>query len=154
MSRGIVAQVNVSPGGVPKRPVAEAYVGPLGLAGDDHANKAVHGGPDRAVCLFAEERIASLAAEGHPIAAGSTGENITTRGIDWERVVPGARLRVGAEVLLEITRFAAPCKTNAQWFREGDFSRISHKLHPGWSRAYARVVTPGVVRAGDEVEVL
>jgi MOSC domain-containing protein YiiM len=151
---GQIVQLNTSPGGVPKRPVAQAHVDALGLAGDDHDDLVHHGGPERAVSLFAIERIEALAAEGHPIAAGSVGENVTTRGLDWDAVQPGARLRLGPEVVVEITSFAAPCRTIRASFREGGFNRISQKLFPGWSRAYARVIATGVVRSGDAIELL
>jgi MOSC domain-containing protein YiiM len=154
MPGATIVQVNVSAGGVPKRPVAEAHIGALGLAGDDHDDKVDHGGPDRAVCLFAIERIEALIGEGHPIGPGTTGENITTRGLRWEAVVPGARLRLGPEALIEITGYAPPCKTNARWFTGGEFKRISHKVFPGWSRVYARVLVPGTVRPGDGVEIV
>ncbi len=146
-----IVQVSVSAGGVPKLPVAEAAVGPLGLGGDSQRHTDFHGGPDRAVCLYSLERIEALAAQGHPIAPGCTGENVTVRGLDWQRVLPGVRLRLGGEVVVEITGFAPPCKANRRWFKDGNVSRISHKLHPGWSRAYARVLTSGIVRPGDEV---
>jgi MOSC domain-containing protein YiiM len=154
MARGEIVQVNTSPGGVPKRPVAQVQVDLLGLSGDDHDDLVHHGGPDRAVSLFAIERIEALAGEGHPIAAGSVGENITTRGIDWDAVQPGARLRLGAEVVIEITSFAAPCRTIRASFRGGDFNRINQKRFAGWSRAYARVLVTGLVRSGDPVELV
>jgi MOSC domain-containing protein YiiM len=149
----MIVQVNISPGGVPKLPVAFAEVGILGLAGDDHHDKAFHGGPERAVCLFALELIEALAAEGHRIEPGSLGQNVTTRGIDWARVSPGARVRLGGDVLLEILRYAPPCRTIQRWFNGGDFKRISQKLHPGWSRTYARVLAPGTIRPGDPIEL-
>lgn len=154
VSRGTIVQVSVSGGGVPKLPVPQARVGPLGLEGDVQRNKIHHGGPDRAVCLYAMERLQTLATEGHPIAPGTIGENLTIAGLDWAEVVVGARLRVGAEVRLEVTVFAPPCRTIRQSFKDGDFNRISDKRHPGWSRAYARVLIPGLVRAGDPVELL
>ncbi|MCZ7578254.1 MAG: MOSC domain-containing protein [Dehalococcoidia bacterium] len=152
--RGSIVQVSISSGGVPKLPVSEGHVTELGIEGDGHDNPELHGGPERALCLFAIERIEAMAAEGHPIAVGSTGENITTRGIDWDLVVPGARLRLGADVLVEVTRYTTPCKTNARWFKAGDFNRMHQGLFPGYSRVYARVLTGGVVRPGDEVVLL
>lgn len=148
-----VAQVSISNGGVPNLPVAEGVVTELGIIGDAHNDSEHHGGIERALCLFAVERIGAMAAEGHPIAAGSTGENITTRGLDWDLVVPGVRLRIGP-VLVEVTRYTTPCKTNERWFLGGDFSRMHHNLHPGWSRVYARVLEPGAIRPGDAIEVI
>lgn len=151
---GSIVQVSISRGGVPKLPVSEGRVTELGIEGDGHDNPGIHGGPERALCLFAMERIEAMAAEGHPIGAGSTGENITTRGVDWDLVVPGARLRLGADVLLEVTRYTTPCKTNARWFAGGDFNRMHQNLFPGFSRVYARVIAGGVVRPGHEIELL
>lgn len=152
MTSGRLASINVSQGGVPKRPVGEASVSTGGLAGDRQRNLRVHGGPDRAVSLYAAERIAALRLAGHPIDAGTTGENLTVSGVDWDAVVPGARLRVG-EVVLEVTRYASPCETIAGSFSGGEFTRISQKLHAGWSRVYARVLAAGTVRTGDPVEL-
>lgn len=151
---GRVVQVSVSPGGVPKSPVSEARVGPLGLEGDGHAAFWTHGGPLRAVCLFAIEAIERVRAEGHPIAPGSTGENLTTAGIELARLPIGTRLAVGAEVLLEVTSPAMPCETITGSFRDRKSGRISILLHPDDSRVYARVLREGVVRAGDPIRVL
>jgi len=151
---GAIVQVSVSKGGVPKLPVLEAQVGELGLAGDGHDDTANHGGPERALCLFSLERIEAMAAEGHPIAPGSTGDNVTLSGIDWDAVVPGARLRLGADVLVEVTRYTTPCKTNAASFKDGDFNRMHQNLFPGFSRVYARVLAGGAIRPGDSAELL
>ena len=81
----------------------------LGVAGDRQENTEVHGGPERAVSFFSLERILALHAEGHPIFPGSVGENVTISGLDWEQVLPGTRLRLGAEVLVELTKYTTPC---------------------------------------------
>lgn len=150
---GRVHRINVSRGGVPKRSIGQARIDAAGVAGDRQATPKVHGGPDRAVCLFALERIEALQAEGHNIEAGSSGENLTLAGIRWDGLAPGDRLRIGAGVVLEVTSYTAPCEQNARWFKDGNFLRISHKRHPGWSRLYARVVHPGEVQTGDQVIV-
>jgi MOSC domain-containing protein YiiM len=136
---------------VPKLPVPEARVTVDGIAGDRQRNREVHGGVNRAVCLFSLEVIEALQAEGHAIEPGSSGENLTIAGLDWAGLKPGDRLRIGDAVLLEIMSYTSPCKYNARWFAGGDFSRISQKIHPGWSRVYARVLGEGVVRPGDAV---
>jgi MOSC domain-containing protein YiiM len=148
-----VHQINISDGGLPKQPVREAKVTEKGLAGDRQRNLKVHGGPDRAVCLFSLELIERLQDEGHTIDSGFAGENLTLAGLDWEKLMPGMQLTVGPEVRLEITSYCAPCEWNGRWFRAGEFSRISQKKNPGWSRVYAKVLTGGVVRPGDAVVV-
>jgi len=149
---GRLASINVSGGGVPKRPVSSARVTPSGVEGDRQADLEHHGGVERAVSVFSLERIESLRREGHPIAVGSTGENLTVRGLDWNRVVPGADLRVGS-VLLRITSYATPCSTIQASFWGGHFARISQKNHPGWSRVYARVLEGGSVEVDDPVRI-
>ncbi len=146
-------QISVSDGGVPKLPVPEARITINGVAGDRQRNPDIHGGPDRAVCLFSLEVIEALQAEGHSIKPGSSGENLTIDGLDWAHLQPGDRLRIGDDVRLEIVKYTEPCRFNAQWFQDGNFNRINQKKHPGWSRLYARVLAEGVVRSGDSVAV-
>jgi MOSC domain-containing protein YiiM len=151
---GRVASINCSNGGVPKKAITVARVSLSAIEGDAQHNLKYHGGPDRAVSLYSLERIEALRAEGHPVAAGTTGENITVIGLDWNLVVPGVKVRIGAEVVLEITSFTKPCKTIRESFVDGHFVRISQKLHPGWSRVYARVLAEGQIKSGDVVEVI
>jgi MOSC domain-containing protein YiiM len=151
---GTIVQVSVSTGGVPKRAVATARVTPLGLEGDAHRDTEHHGGPERAVCLYALEAIEALRAEGHPIAPGTIGENVTVAGLDWAAVTPGAHLLLGERVLLRVTRYTSPCLNIASAFRDGDYARVAQKRHPGWSRVYTRVLRPGVIRPGDAVRLV
>ncbi|MEZ4362984.1 MAG: MOSC domain-containing protein [Kofleriaceae bacterium] len=146
-----VAQINLSPGGVPKLPVARAHVGFGGVVGDAQSDLRLHGGPDRAVCLWSLDVIALLREEGHPVSAGSTGENLTLAGLDWARVTPGVRLQVGANVLLEITDYATPCRTIRHCFLKRRYGRISHKKYPAHSRVYARVLRAGELVVDDPV---
>ena len=152
--KGRVVQISVSPGGVPKLPVASARVTLEGLEGDGHRDLEHHGGPERALCLFSLEQIRALQAEGHPVTPGAIGENLTLEGIDWERVQPGAVLELGEEVRIEITRYTSPCFNIKPSFVGGDFARVSQKQHPGWSRVYAKVLQPGPIRQGDPVRLL
>jgi MOSC domain-containing protein YiiM len=147
-----LASINLSRGGVPKTTVFEALVTEDGLDGDRQRDLRYHGGRERAVVLFSLELIEALQREGHPIAVGATGENLTLSGVDWAALVPGAELQIG-EVRLAITKYASPCDNIRPSFLAGDFTRISQKRHAGWSRLCARVVTGGVVRVGDPVAV-
>jgi len=126
----------------------------LGLLGDAHNDTKGHGGPERAVCVYSLERIRSLQTEGHPIDVGTAGENVTVKGVSWDLVVPGTRLELGDNVLLEIASFTSPCKTIRASFMDGKFARIAQKLYPGWSRVYARVLSEGVIRLDDPVQLV
>ena len=151
---GRIVQLSVSNGGVPKRAVPMARITPLGLEGDAHRDGEHHGGPERAVCLFAMEAIRELQAEGHPLVPGALGENVTLEGLDWSAVQPGTRLQLGDEVVLEVTRYTTPCFNIRPAFRGGDYSLVSQKRHPGRSRVYARVVATGMLHGGDPARLL
>jgi MOSC domain-containing protein YiiM len=147
---GVVFSINCSEGGVPKLPVPEALVSSFGVFGDSQNNRKHHGGPDRAVCLFSLERIRAMQDEGHPIGTGTTGENLTISGLDWDLVGPGSIIEIG-DAILEITDYTTPCRTIRESFKGHKFMRMSQKHHPGWSRVYARVLKEGLIRTGDAV---
>lgn len=150
---GTLHSIQVSDGGVPKLPRDAGSVRAAGLEGDRQRDLRNHGGPMRAVSLYALELIEALRSEGHPVSPGSLGENLTLAGIPWDRMLPDATVEVG-EVSLLLTSFANPCRTIAGSFRDGAFERVSQKAHPGWSRLYARVLREGTVRVGDPVRIV
>jgi MOSC domain-containing protein YiiM len=150
---GRLESINASRGGVPKRSMFEALITEHGIDGDRQRDLRFHGGPDRAIVLFSLDVIAALQREGHSIAAGTTGENLTISGVPWHTIVPGTELQVG-EARLLVTKFTSPCEKIAFSFLENDFTRISQKLHAGWSRVSARVLAGGLVTIGDAVELV
>jgi MOSC domain-containing protein YiiM len=150
---GYVFQINVSRGGVPKTGRVRSDITTLGLSEDRQRDAKLHGGEDRAVCLYSLERILSLQRQGHPVFPGAMGENLTLTGLDWAVIQPGVRLRIG-EALLETSGYTNPCSNLEPFFLNGDYSRVSQKANPGWSRLYARVLQPGRVQIGDPVQVL
>lgn len=139
---GRVVSIHVSNGGVPKLVVPSARITANGVEGDRQRNLKYHGGPDRALCPYSQELRDALRAEGHPVEPGSMGENVLVAGIDWQRMVPGARLRLGA-VEIELTAFTRPCRNIQGSFRDGRFIRVSAEKYPGWSRVYSRVLMGG-----------
>jgi MOSC domain-containing protein YiiM/SAM-dependent methyltransferase len=154
-STGVVVAVNVSRGGVPKLPVAGTRIRTLGLDGDSHTDTRNHGGHLQAVCLYSVESIERVASEGHTAFPGAYGENLTLAGIDWNGLRTGDRLRLGSDgPLLQLTDDATPCAKQAQWFIEGDISRISIRRYPEDARWYASVVEEGTVAPGDRVELI
>lgn len=146
---GTVDALHLGDGGVPKHGVDRVDVDWSGVVGDRQATRRHHGRPNQALCLWSSEVIATLQADGHPIAPGSTGENITVRGLRWADVRPGVRLRIGT-VTCEVSSYAVPCSQNSGWFLDGRFRVIHHSNGPV-SRVYATVLAPGGIAVGDDV---
>ena len=147
---GRVEQLNVSNGGVPKRPVPEFEVGRRGPLNDHQRFRRHHGRVWQALCLWSAEVIEALQAEGHPIGYGSAGENVTVRGIAWSALRSGTLAETGP-VGARLTVAAEPSSQNAEWLPGGDCGRMDHGPHPGWSRWSATVERGGIVRHGDPV---
>ena len=158
-SRGQIASINVShPGGVPKRPIDRTVITTRGLVGDGQRTKEpVHGGPEKAVCLFGVEQIRRVNADGHHLYPGAIGENLTVSGLDLGGLASGDQLRIGDPAsgpIIQLSDPAAPCKNIAGSFEDWRIARVSHKVRPEDSRWYARVLREGPVVSGDPIELL
>jgi MOSC domain-containing protein YiiM len=158
---GSIVQVNISPGGIPKRPIAEAEVTPEGIRGDSWAHPQIHGGLKQALLLITSEGIEELVAQGYPLHAGALGENLTVAGLDRRQMRIGQRYRAG-KILLEITKIRAPCSQldvygasimQAVYDAQVNAGDVSS---PRWglSGFYARVLRPGVVRPRDIIQLI
>ena len=154
---GNILQVNISGGGVPKRPILLGKLSVRGFAGDRFAHPNIHGGPNQAVLLIADETIQHLIHLGFPVYRGALGENLTTSGISPNGWRAGQTFRVGS-AKIELTWPRQPCPTLDRYgsiqkeiydlaVKRGDHS--SDK----WGRSgfYARVLRPGEVVAGDPI---
>jgi MOSC domain-containing protein YiiM len=164
-----VNSAHVGPGvraattGIDKRPVdgpvevrpPGAMRGGLGsgLVGDSIGNSKFHGGDDQAVYAYAREDLDVWQGQiDREITNGMFGENVTTSGVDVTNAVIGERWRVGSGgLLLQVTRPRTPCKTFAM--RMGIRGWIKTFTNGGTPGAYLRVLEPGPVAAGDEIEV-
>ena len=159
--QGTIVQINISPGGLPKRPVSGGSIASLGIEGDRHAHPEIHGGPRQAILLIASEVVEELQRRGYPIDYGSLGENLTTRGIDVHELRIGDRLRAGG-ALLEITKPRGPCSALDIYGpgikQEIYDKRVKARDHtsPYWgmSGMYLSVVEPGTVAPGDIIAVV
>lgn len=140
-----------------KRPVQGVVaVHALGLAGDQVADTKNHGGPDKAVYVFAREDLDWWAGElGRPLPDGLFGENLTTCGIDVNQALVGERWRIGT-ALLEVASIRIPCSVFANWMGLSGYHnarwirRFTAVARPG---PYLRVLEEGELAAGDEVVV-
>jgi len=155
-----ILQINVSPGGVPKRPIPNGIVTPLGITGDGHAHPQIHGGPRKAILLITSEGLDELKEQGFALYRGALGENLTTHGLNRRSVRVGQRYRIG-EILVEITKVRAPCETlNAypgiqKAIYDPDV-KAGNPASPLWglSGFYASVLQPGSIRPGDPIQLL
>ncbi len=142
---------------IAKRPARAALaVGTLGLDGDEQADRALHGGPDKAVHLYAWSHYATWQRELPGCGAlwrapGAFGENLSVEGLDETGVCIGDRWRAG-DVEIEVSQGRQPCwKLNLRFGVPDMARRVQDSLRAGW---YARVVRPGTVSAGDAMELL
>jgi MOSC domain-containing protein YiiM len=136
--------------GICKTPALFGEIGTLGVAGDAVLDRKHHGGPDQAVYLYLQSDYDWWAGElGEALPPGIFGENLTIAGIAGDRLSVGDRLTIG-DVLLELTMHRTPCNTFAA--RMGDRKWVRRFHNAGRPGAYARVLVPGSVRAGDRVD--
>ena len=134
-----------------KRPVdGPVEVTALGLVGDQQLSRS-HGGPDKAVYAYAEEDAHWWAGElGRTIAPGTFGENLRTSGLDVTSAIIGERWRVG-DVMLQVRMPRTPCENlSMRMGIDGFHLRFNSTGRVG---ALLKVLTPGPVRAGDEIAV-
>lgn len=125
-----------------------------GLSDDVIGNQKLHGGDDQAVYAYAREDLDRWQTTlDRPLANGNFGENLTTCGVDVTGAVIGERWRIGTGgLLLEVTSPRTPCRTFASFLGvRGWMGTFTRAAVPG---AYLRVLQPGTVQAGDEIEVV
>jgi MOSC domain-containing protein YiiM len=154
---GILAQINRSNGGLPKRAIA----GPVmldsgGIEGDWQRDRWHHGGPDKAILMIAAGLIDSLSARGFPVFYGALGENLTVSDFDPHLWRAGQRYRVGADAVIEFTKLRVPC-SNLNVYGPGIHAELyDARCKSGdvgsarWACGgfYARVIHPGLISTG------
>ena len=113
-----------------------------GIVGDAHAGEW-----HRQVSLLAQESIAKMRALGLDVDSGDFAENITTSGIELVPLPVGTRLQIGP-VLLEVTQIGKECHTRcAIFYQAGDCVMPKEGI-------FAKVITGGTVKPGDEIRVV
>jgi MOSC domain-containing protein YiiM len=135
-----------------KAPVdGRVRVAGVNVAGDDQADRSVHGGPDKAIYAYASEDTAWWEAElDRELGPGAFGENLTVEGIDVSGAVIGERWRLGT-VELEVCQPRFPCfKLGLRFGDPKMLKRFTLAERPG---AYLRIVREGEIGAGDAIEV-
>lgn len=124
-----------------------------GLVGDFIGDGKHHGGSEQAVYAFQREDLDRWAERlGRELPNGFFGENLTTSGIDVNEARIGERWRIGPDVELAVTSPRIPCSTFRGWVGEKGWLKMF--AADARSGAYLKVVTPGEIRAGDEIRVI
>ena len=124
----------------------------VNLSGDDQADRAVHGGHDKAVYAYAWEDTLWWQEElGRALEPGNFGENLTLTGVDVPQAIVGERWRVGS-ALLEVSEPRFPCFKLG--VRMGDPRFVKRFAAARRTGAYLRIVEEGDVGAGDAVDRL
>ena len=141
---GRIEAVCVSPEkGTAKQNIGQALLKEdYGLEGDAHA-----GSGHRQVSLLAAEKIEEFQKTEPGIRYGSFGENLVVRDIDPALLPVGTRLRCGT-VLLEITQIGKECHSGCAIAQ-----RTGTCIMPA-NGVFARVLTEGMIRTGDCLEVV
>lgn len=138
----------------------------LGVEGDAHLGATVRhrsrlllgrSQPNlRQVHLIHGELLDELAGRGFAVSPGDMGENVTTRGIDLLALPVGARLRLGADAVVEITGLRNPC-SQLDRFQPGLMAAVLGRDEQGnvvrKSGIMGIVLTGGEVRPGDTIDV-
>lgn len=139
-----IVSVNISPKkGMRKKPISESKVViDHGLVDDAHAADW-----HRQISLLAQESIDKMVEMGLKVGAGDFAENLTTIGIDLIALPIGKRLKVGSDVVLEVTQIGKECHTRCAIYRQaGDCVMPKEGI-------FAKVINEGTIRTGDEIAV-
>ena len=125
----------------------------LGLEGDQQANKKLHGGVYKAICVYPSEHYDLWKEElGKPdLSFGDFGENLTTVGLMEGDICLGDRLRIGS-VEIVVTQPREPCITlNARLDTKDLSARICKSGRSGF---YFSVMKEGIIKYGDSIEYI
>ncbi len=127
----------------------------LGLAGDEQAEKKIHGGPERALCHYPREHyqywITEFPEQADLFVAPAFGENLSTEGLTEKNVFIGDIFRWG-DALIQVTQPRSPCfKLNFHFGINDMSARLQSAGKTGW---LYRVVLAGQVSADAPLELV
>ncbi|MBA3873763.1 MAG: MOSC domain-containing protein [Chloroflexota bacterium] len=140
--------------GIFKEPVdGPVYLGKEDFAGDAQADLKNHGGPDKAVLLYAESHYAYWRRVLPQLdwVYGGFGENLTVTEINEDKVSLGDIFAIG-DVRVEVSQPRHPCwKLARRWQQKDLAARVQQNGFSGW---YVRVLQEGSVEAGQKLTLL
>ncbi|NOT09991.1 MAG: MOSC domain-containing protein [Gemmatimonadales bacterium] len=137
-----------------KEPVdGQVWAGREGLSGDHQYDRKHHGGPERALLMYAMAHYPYWRSEWGrtDVGPGAFGENLTVRGLDEDTACLGDVYRVG-EVRMEVSSPRTPCSNLSKRHGIGDLVKtIVQNNRSGW---YLRVLQEGWLESGTPIELL
>jgi MOSC domain-containing protein YiiM len=119
----------------------------LGLAGDEHGDPSVHGGPHQAVLAYAAAHYPRWREEPglERMGPGAFAENLTLEGTAEDEACIGDVYEAG-ELALEVSQPRGPCANIARfWDRPDLVRRVTETARAGW---YLRVLRQGAIAHG------
>jgi MOSC domain-containing protein YiiM len=143
--KGKIVSINISEKkGERKTPVQEAVIKEdFGIEGDAHASSEWH----RQVSLLAIESVRKMQEMGLDVKPGDFAENITTEGLDLLALPIGTRLKIGKDVIGEVSQIGKVCHTRCAIYEQaGDCVMPKEGI-------FIRVLKSGVTKVGDEIDV-
>lgn len=113
----------------------------FGIEGDRHAVRS-GARTSRQVLIMDEDTL-----EGFGLGIGQIRENVTVAGMDIHDVVVGQRIRLGDDVIVEITQFCEPCDRMEE-IRPGLRQELDKQRG-----MLATVISGGIASVGDAVQI-
>jgi MOSC domain-containing protein YiiM len=142
---GTIVSINISDKkGERKKPVAEVFIREnYGIEGDGHASCETH----RQISLLALESVRKMQALGLKVNPGDFAENITTEGLDLLTLPIGTLLKLGEEVIGEVSQIGKECHTRcAIFYQAGDCVMPKEGI-------FIKALKGGKIAVGDEINI-
>lgn len=114
-----------------------------GLVGDAHAD-----GGHRQLSLLAIESIESMRQRGADVNPGDFAENLTTEGLILHKLPVGAQIRIGDEIVLELTQIGKECHSGCAIRKQ-----VGSCVMPR-EGVFCRILVGGIVKAGDSIALV
>lgn len=151
MPREITNESGTFTSGIVKGSVTEAFLSVDGFMGDGVANPKFHGGPERAVCVYAYEHYSQWEQErGAPLERPGFGENLLAAGMLEKDVCIGDIYRLGGAVV-QVSQGRYPCYTIS---RRNEFGPLLSRVQEtGFTGYFLRVLQEGNVQADSRIEL-
>ncbi|MFA7387505.1 MAG: MOSC domain-containing protein [Thiohalobacteraceae bacterium] len=151
---GSIAALGERTSAIAKRPIQSAELTPLGLRGDQQADRVNHGGPERALLQYCARHYADWRRElpaAATLAPPGFGENLSAALMDEDNVCIGDIYQIGG-ARVQVSQPRSPCwKLNARSSIPDLALRVQDSARCGW---LYRVLVPGRVTVGDAIELL